>query len=85
MSDVGKKKNGKVTLVDVVEQLKGLRDDMGGLRDDLGGLRVDMNRGFDQVNGRIDGVLKNLGGHHRNHERRLTALEKTVAQLKKAS
>jgi hypothetical protein len=63
MEDV-KKRNGGTTLVDVVEQLKGLRDDM---------------------NVRLDGVLKIIGGRHRNHEQRIAALEKAVAQLKKAS
>ena len=65
------KKNGETTLADVVEAIEALGTRIGTL--DAG------------VNQRLDGVLKLLGGHHRNHERRITALEKSVAALKKSA
>lgn len=60
--DTVKKKNGEITLEDLLVELKALRSDM---------------------NGRLDGILKLLGGHHRDHERRISALEKSMASLKK--
>ena len=40
--------------------------------------REDMNRGFAQVNGRIDNVLAIAGAHHDDHEQRIQVLEAAV-------
>ena len=80
MSDV-KKKNGQTTLGDVVEAIEKLGDRLDTRIDKLEGRIDKLDRG---VNSRLDGVLKLLGGYHRDHERRIVALEKTVADLKKA-
>lgn len=69
------KQNGETTLADVVEAIKDLGDRLDGRIDQLDG----------NVNRRLDGVLKLLGGHHRDHERRISALEKRVAALKKSA
>jgi hypothetical protein len=37
-----------------------------------------MNRGFSQVNARIDNVLAIAGRHHEDHEQRLQVLEAAV-------
>lgn len=41
-------------------------------------LRQDMNRGFAQVNGRIDNVIAFMGRHHGDHEERIRVLEERV-------
>ncbi len=46
--------------------------------DELVALRRDMNRGFAQVNGRIDNVLAIAGSHHDDHEQRIQTLEQHV-------
>jgi hypothetical protein len=48
------------------------------LRTDLKQLRTDMNTGFEGVNKRIDGVIRIAGGHHGDHEQRISALEDQV-------
>lgn len=62
------KKNGDTTLADVVESIKEMGDN----------LERKLGARIDGVNSRLDGVLRLLGGYHRNHERRITALEKKV-------
>ena len=68
------KQNGETTLADVVASIKELGDQLDARIDQL-----DKN-----VNRRFDSVLKMLGGHHRDHERRIAALEKSLAAIKKA-
>ena len=58
------KKNGETTLADVVESIREMSDKV--------------EAGLVGTNTRLDGVLRLLGGYHRNHERRITALEKKV-------
>lgn len=41
-------------------------------------IREDMNRGFAQVNARIDNVLAIAGRHHDDHEQRIQVLEAAV-------
>lgn len=41
-------------------------------------LRADTNRGFAQVNARIDNVLAIAGRHHDDHEERIQVLEQRV-------
>ncbi len=89
------KHRGETTLADVVASIKELGDRFDARIDSLGDrldTRIDslgdrLDTRIDQldrnVNKRLDGVLKLLGGHHREHERRITALEKSVAALKK--
>ncbi len=47
-------------------------------REELVELRGDMNRGFAQVNARIDNVLAIAGHHHDDHEQRIQVLEAAV-------
>jgi len=74
------KENGEVTLADVVASIKQLGDRLDARIDKLDD---DLNGRIDQlekaVNRRFDGALKMLGGYHRDHERRITALEKKKA------
>jgi hypothetical protein len=89
------KHNGETTLADVVASIKELGDRWDGRIDSVGerldrridslGDRLDarIDKLDTNVSKRLDGILKILGGHHRDHERRITALEKSVAALKK--
>ncbi|MBK7861181.1 MAG: hypothetical protein IPJ65_21725 [Archangiaceae bacterium] len=77
-----KKRNGETTLGDVVESIQQLDARLQRVGDDLGA-RID--RLDDRVNRRLDGVLQLIGGHHRDLDRRVTALEKSVAVLKKTA
>ncbi len=76
--------NGNVVslLERVLEELVKTREEVSGLRaatrEELGGLRADMNRGFAQVNARIDNVLAIAGRHHDDHEERIQVLEQHV-------
>src|SRR5436190_24335211 len=47
-------------------------------RQELVQLRVDMNRGFAQVNARVDNVLVIAGRHLDDHEERIQVLEERV-------
>ncbi len=62
----------------IVSLLERLLEEQVKTREELGGLRGDMNRGFAQVNARIDNVLSIAGGHHDDHEERILILEQHV-------
>jgi hypothetical protein len=62
-------------LVDVAVRIERTREQ---LTDEVAGLRGDMNRGFAQVNARIDNVLAIAGDHHDDHEQRIQVLEAAV-------
>jgi hypothetical protein len=70
--------NGKMTAL--LEQLVLGQE---RLNQELRELRTDMNIGFEGVNKRIDGVIRIAGGHHGDHEQRISALEDQV--FKKSS
>jgi hypothetical protein len=53
-------------------------DEMVRSREKLAGIRRDMNRGFAQVNARVDHVLEIAGRHHNDHEERLQILDQHV-------
>lgn len=73
----GSGSNGNVVslLERVLEELVRTREET---RSGFTGLRADMNRGFAQVNARIDNVLAIAGGHHDDHEQRIQVLEERV-------
>jgi hypothetical protein len=66
--DKGSARNGELTLQDVLDQMNA---GFARLEDRIDGLEVKVDQRFDQM-------LKNLGHHFRNHEQRITALEKAA-------
>lgn len=65
-------------LAEIRQEQVHLREEQASTRVELIEMRRDMNRGFAQVNGRIDNVLAIAGRHHEDHEQRIQTLEQHV-------
>jgi len=79
-----KRGNGEVHEL-TIEVLKGIRSEISKLREETRGdtrkLREEMHRGFGAVTSRIDHLVEFSGDRWRDHEERLTRIEK---QLKRS-
>lgn len=59
-------------------EMTGMRQDIHGLRGEISNLREETNANFNKLRGRFDHFLGFAGERYRDHEARITALEKRI-------